>query len=105
MNIPSDFDWEKYTELNVDLSNLNQYQAIQHYLQYGIKENRIYKQNTKNFEDVEDVKDVQIINKDYLISNCENVLCNYSKNSSITIKNICTMSTESNLIELKLLRK
>lgn len=96
MNIPSDFDWEKYKELNVDLSNLNQYQTIQHYLQYGIKE------NTKNFEDMENVKDVQIINKDYLISNCENVLFNYSKNSSITIKNICTMSTESNLIELKL---
>ena len=46
MNIPGDFDWKKYTELNGDLNILNQYQAIQHYLQYGIKENRIY--NTNN---------------------------------------------------------
>ena len=30
MNIPGDFDWKKYTELNGDLNILNQYQAIQH---------------------------------------------------------------------------
>jgi hypothetical protein len=43
INIPSDFDWKKYLELNKDLCCNNRSDAKRHYLEYGIKENRLYK--------------------------------------------------------------
>lgn len=43
-----------------------------------------------------------LFNEDYLINNCKQILNAYSQNCIIDIKTICTMSTESNIIELKL---
>ena len=40
--LPNDFDWEKYTMINGDVTK-NKIDAISHYLNYGIKENRLYK--------------------------------------------------------------
>lgn len=39
---------------------------------------------------------------EYFIANCSEVLNLYSENCTINIKNICTISTEANIIELKL---
>lgn len=41
--VPPDFDWHKYISLNKDLCHLEEEGAIEHYIQYGIKENRLYK--------------------------------------------------------------
>jgi len=46
--LPADFNWKTYLELNTDLTANNIHNvsgAIKHYLQYGIKENRIYHKN------------------------------------------------------------
>lgn len=43
MSVPSDFYWKDYLRLNKDLKYDNEQGAIQHYLQFGIKENRPYK--------------------------------------------------------------
>ena len=40
--LPCGFDWKKYTNLYSDLKNLNEEQAKKHYLENGIKENRLY---------------------------------------------------------------
>jgi len=45
MNIPYDFNWKLYLKINPDLNqNCNENDAIYHYLNYGIYENRQYKQ-------------------------------------------------------------
>ena len=41
--LPLNFDWKTYIELNEDLSHMKQEQAIRHYLNYGMKEDRVYK--------------------------------------------------------------
>ena len=41
--IPDDFDPIIYKNLNNDLNKLNNDQLIEHYLVFGINENRIYK--------------------------------------------------------------
>ena len=44
--IPDDFNWEQYLKLNTDLTQTsNKKETIKHYLNYGIKENRIYSIN------------------------------------------------------------
>lgn len=44
MNIPSDFHWKIYLQLNKDLNQkADKKEVIRHYLEYGIKEGRIYK--------------------------------------------------------------
>jgi hypothetical protein len=48
MNLPKDFDWLQYINLNTDLQKVGintKQKAIKHYLLYGIKENMIYKKN------------------------------------------------------------
>lgn len=40
--LPKDFEWKTYIMLNSDVGN-NKKDAISHYLNYGIKENRLYK--------------------------------------------------------------
>jgi len=46
--IPNDFNWELYINLNPDLININnKNNAENHYLKYGINENRLYKINNK----------------------------------------------------------
>lgn len=43
-DLPKDFDWLSYRNLNPDLHYLKTYEdAVRHYLQYGIRENRPYK--------------------------------------------------------------
>ena len=47
-SIPKNFNWKNYLKLNEDLTNIKtKTQAIEHYIKYGIKENRIYKINEK----------------------------------------------------------
>jgi hypothetical protein len=47
LKIPSDFNWKTYIRLNGDLHLLNnKKEAIEHYLNYGIHENRIYKRES-----------------------------------------------------------
>ena len=41
--LPTDFDPILYKELNKDLKNLNDEEAIEHYLMHGVNENRCYK--------------------------------------------------------------
>jgi hypothetical protein len=41
--LPTDFDPILYKELNKDLQNLNDENAIEHYLMHGVNENRCYK--------------------------------------------------------------
>jgi hypothetical protein len=50
-NLPDDFDWKVYTELNDDLTNFNKEGAESHYMLYGFSEGRYYKRinlNNKN---------------------------------------------------------
>jgi hypothetical protein len=42
-NIPDDFNWRAYIELNDDLKNMNEIQAKKHFVLYGYLENRKYK--------------------------------------------------------------
>tara|TARA_B110000208_G_scaffold154635_1_gene187311 strand:- start:539 stop:853 length:315 start_codon:yes stop_codon:yes gene_type:complete len=45
MNIPDDFKWDEYLELNKDLGNAGirtKYDAIIHWIEYGMNENRRY---------------------------------------------------------------
>jgi hypothetical protein len=42
-NIPDDFNWKAYIELNDDLKNMNEIQAKEHYEVAGYRENRKYK--------------------------------------------------------------
>jgi len=43
-NLPKDFNWKKYLEINKDLPrNFSSLEAKNHFLNYGMKENRIYK--------------------------------------------------------------
>jgi hypothetical protein len=42
-NIPDDFNWRVYIELNDDLKNMYEIQAITHFIRYGYRENRKYK--------------------------------------------------------------
>ena len=46
--LPTDFDPVLYKELNKDLKNLNDEEAIEHYLIHGINENRYYKKKEKS---------------------------------------------------------
>jgi len=42
--VPKDFNWKKYLQLNLDLNqNCNESEALHHYINYGINENRKYK--------------------------------------------------------------
>ena len=43
IKIPSDFDYKIYSKLNPDLNILTEKEAIFHYLNFGLKENRLYK--------------------------------------------------------------
>jgi hypothetical protein len=46
ISIPPDFNWIMYLKINKDLckdNKLNKKEATQHYLEHGIKENRLYK--------------------------------------------------------------
>jgi hypothetical protein len=46
VNLPKDFNWKKYLEFNKDLPrNFGHLDAINHYLNFGLQENRIYKFN------------------------------------------------------------
>ena len=50
-NLPEDFDWKLYIELNYDLSQFNKEEAESHYILYGFLEGRYYKRidlNNKN---------------------------------------------------------
>ena len=54
INIPPDFNWKVYLELNPDLLKLNiikRKQIIEHYIQYGKKEERSYKYDLQLPED------------------------------------------------------
>ena len=42
-NLPKDFNWKVYKELNPDLNHLDKNKTRKHYLEHGQKENRIYK--------------------------------------------------------------
>ena len=44
-NIPKDFDWQYYVDINEDLKDIvqNKRTAMLHYCLYGFKENRFYK--------------------------------------------------------------
>jgi hypothetical protein len=43
INVPNDFEWRRYTELNSDLSGFSECEATNHYSTQGYLENRIYK--------------------------------------------------------------
>ena len=42
--LPSDFNWKRYVDLNKDIGHIkNENDAVTHYLNHGINENRVYK--------------------------------------------------------------
>lgn len=43
IKIPDDFDWKVYLKLNKDIKHKKEKEAIEHYLNYGMYENRLYK--------------------------------------------------------------
>jgi hypothetical protein len=47
--IPDDFDAKTYQEYHNDLNNLNEQQLINHYINHGKYENRVYKKNDNYF--------------------------------------------------------
>ena len=60
INLPKDFDWIMYKNINTDLGHLNEAEVIKHYIEHGYEENRIYK-----FIDVENKNIVFITSKIY----------------------------------------
>ena len=62
--LPEDFDWKTYLELNSDVQQDTETKtgAIQHYLKYGIKENRVY--NKKKLPNDFDWKEYLKLNPD-----------------------------------------
>ena len=86
-NIPSDFDWQNYVNLNEDLKDMNELQAKNHYLMYGYKENRNYKRklpsdfNWKTYvnlnEDLKDMNELQA--KNHYLMYGENENRNYKR--------------------------
>jgi hypothetical protein len=60
INLPKDFDWIMYKNINTDLGDLNEAEVIKHYIEHGYEENRIYK-----FIDVENKNIVFITSKIY----------------------------------------
>jgi hypothetical protein len=63
-NLPADFDWKLYLELNSDVKQHTESKtgAIQHYLTHGFKEKRIY--NKTNLPDNFDWKEYLKLNPD-----------------------------------------
>ena len=53
-NIPDDFYWRDYIEINSDLTHMTELEAKIHYENYGYKENRKYKYNniSQNFDNL-----------------------------------------------------
>ena len=76
--IPDDFGWKKYVKLNPDIASYvqNKKQAIDHYLQYGIRENRKYNKKWQH--------KIESIQKQHLptYTNQEKI---YSENKNILI--------------------
>lgn len=78
MELPSDFDIEFYKNYYMDLQHMNDEELINHYLQYGIYENRIYKNNEKKIIDIslclnneiEKYNDLKFLTENELILYC-----------------------------------
>ena len=77
--LPSDFNWKRYVDLNKDIGHIkNKNDAITHYLNHGINENRVYKYkiprdfNWKTYiflnEDLQFIKDEYQAIKHYCIN-------------------------------------
>ena len=71
INLPNDFDVNAYKFFNDDLKNFNNEQLINHYLKFGIHENRIYKYDLPEDFDVDFYRnyydDLKDLNKNELI--------------------------------------
>ena len=77
--LPSDFNWKRYVDLNKDIGHIkNENDAVTHYLNHGINENRVYKYkiprdfNWKTYiflnEDLQFIKDEYQAIKHYCIN-------------------------------------
>jgi hypothetical protein len=60
MDLPNDFDWKAYAQLNRDLCILNENQAIEHYQHCGQFEDRKYKKVLKSYQ-VKPIKQIDAI--------------------------------------------
>ena len=47
MSLPNDFDWNTYLRLNPDITIQTKQFAESHYLEYGIREKRYYKEEKR----------------------------------------------------------
>ena len=82
MNLPSDFNWKKYLELNEDLSNHPNYStqqgAISHWKHYGYDEGRPYKSTDGKY-----TPKIEIINEKIAVYTC--ITGNYESLKEIKI--------------------
>jgi len=67
--LPIDFNWKTYLELNNDLINYNEIQIKSHYINHGIKEGRIYKNKIKEYIKELIKEKIILITQYYIIKN------------------------------------
>lgn len=79
IQLPYDFDWRTYVALNHDLRGFSEEKAKRHYLLFGINENRSYKYEANNTNEVNEPNEIHISNLNYKILN-ENLNENYIYN-------------------------
>ena len=106
-NLPENFNINIYKEFNNDLNNLSDNELIQHYLEYGIKENRIYSINLEDDFNIDIYKKLNI-DLNYLSdSELKYHFIKYGKNENriYTNKVIKTKPTLELLISDILLKK
>lgn len=70
--LPHDFDWRTYVALHKDLSHFSEKKAKQHYLLFGINENRSYKYETKPQKTVDDSSYDYLNKNNYVQQNINN---------------------------------
>jgi len=95
--IPNDFDWEQYIKLNIDLTQYIKNEAIDHFLKYGINENRLYKIDYNQLPSDFDWKTYLELNKDLTSFNTESSALNHYLTHGIKEKRIYKKNIDNKL--------
>jgi len=85
--LPNDFNWKTYIEVNNDLSIFNnERQAIEHYINHGIHENRKYKKENiiilydlMKKKKINEKDNIFYIKKKIIKKNKKNIIINFKK--------------------------
>lgn len=78
------FDYEYYKNNNLDLKHLNKDQLLEHFINYGFKEDRKYYNQNKKLDKIKDIKDIKDIkeNSNFILD------YNYDSNHKLYIFNL-----------------